>query len=96
MPVRESSIEAALVKFAKANGVLTYKFVSPSHRGVPDRLFVGNGTTLYLELKRPGEKPTPIQDREIKRLAEKMVPAFCVDNVEAGKALISDYCISRE
>ena len=64
----EREIERDLVKWAKANGVLTYKFSSPANRGVPDRIFIANGFTLFLELKRLKKEPTTLQHREIKRI----------------------------
>ena len=35
----EKDIEKAVCDYAKSKGVLTYKFSSPNHVGVPDRIF---------------------------------------------------------
>ena len=73
----EAELERKVVAWAKANGVLTYKFSSPSQRGVPDRIFIGKGGVLFLELKAPGKEPTALQLREIKRINESSSHNVC-------------------
>lgn len=59
----EKDIEAYLVKRVKSVGGRAYKFVSPSNRGVSDRIVcLPDGTTHFIELKRPGGKVSPLQD----------------------------------
>lgn len=64
----EREIERKLTAWAKKNDVYTRKFSSPSHRGVPDRIFIANGQVLFLELKAEGKKPTKLQLREIDKI----------------------------
>ena len=59
----ESKIEKDSVKEAKANGWFSFKVVSPNFRGAPDRAFIKNGKTVYIEYKQPGKKPTPLQNK---------------------------------
>ena len=68
--MRESALERKVVKWCSEHGVLTYKFVSPNNRGVPDRIIICNGHILFLELKQPGKKPTKLQLREMRRLQD--------------------------
>lgn len=50
--MKESTIEARLVKLVKERGGLCYKFVSPGNPGVPDRIVITpDGRTIYVELK---------------------------------------------
>ena len=50
--MKESSIEAKLVRMVRAKGGLCYKFVSPGNPGVPDRIVITpTGRTIYVELK---------------------------------------------
>lgn len=64
MKTREKDLEAKVIRYAKAKGCLIYKFSSPSHRGVCDRIIViPGGMVWFLELKRQGEKPTPLQKK---------------------------------
>ena len=60
--MRERDIEQRLVKMTKARGGIAFKFVSPSHSGVPDRLILLPGARLgFVEVKAPGEKPRKLQ-----------------------------------
>lgn len=84
----EAAIEAKLVRYAKSKGVLTFKFSSPSNRGVPDRVFMCNGKVLFLELKREGEVPTALQFHTMKKITDMGVTCDWCDNVRQGKASI--------
>jgi len=69
MPARirsESLVEKDIGVYAKRLGMLCYKFVSPGHAGVPDRMFVNTrGQACWLEIKREGGQPSALQLREI-------------------------------
>ena len=67
--MKESTIENYLVRRCKEQGILCFKFVSPSHRGVPDRLLIfPNGLVAFVELKAPGKSPTALQMTVIKQM----------------------------
>lgn len=84
--VRESLVEQRIVARAKRAGWDAYKFTSPAHRGVPDRLFIhSSGVVAFIEVKRPGGKPTPLQDRELRKLRANMQNAEWFD--DADKAM---------
>ena len=58
----EKEIEKYFVKCVQAVGGKAYKFVSPTNRGVSDRVVCfADGTTHFVELKRPGGKLSPLQ-----------------------------------
>ena len=85
----EKQIEKAVCDYAKSKGVLCYKFVSPGHAGVPDRMFITPaGKVFFVEFKRMGGKATPLQMREIERLQLQGVYVVIVDDVEQGVALV--------
>ena len=85
----EKEIEKKVCKYAESKGILQYKFVSPVHRGVPDRLFIiPNGAIFFIEFKRKGEKTTPGQAREHARMRRNNALVWVIDNVEDGKLLI--------
>lgn len=86
---RESDIEGAVCRYARARGLRAYKFTSPNRRSVPDRIFLGSGPLVFfIEFKRPGEKPTSAQAREIAQLRDDGFDVYVVDNIEEGKALV--------
>lgn len=85
----EKTIEQRLVKKARALGALCYKFTSPGTIGVPDRMIVcPNGTVMFVEVKRPGEKLRPNQVARVKQLENHHVQVFVVDSVEGVDGLV--------
>lgn len=60
--MRERDVEQALRQQVEKKGGLCLKFISPGWSGAPDRLclFPG-GKMCFVEVKRPGEKPRPLQ-----------------------------------
>jgi hypothetical protein len=85
----EKQIESAVCDYAKAKGLLVYKFTSPNRAAVPDRMLVcPDGRVFFIEFKRGGQKPTPAQEREHDRLRGHNVSVFVVDNIPDGKAVI--------
>lgn len=85
----EKDIEAYLVKRAKQAGWVAYKFVAPGRRSVPDRLVLkDNGTVFFVEVKRPGGKPTPLQEAEHAALRSLGFTVYTVDNRESVDAVV--------
>lgn len=68
----EKDIEAHLVRKVRELGGRAYKFVSPAHRGVADRIVVlPSGRVWFVELKTEAGKLSALQaefQREIKGL----------------------------
>lgn len=58
---RENTVENYLVTRAAQEGFLCPKFKSASNNGVTDRILIGHDLVLFVETKRPGEKPRPLQ-----------------------------------
>lgn len=87
--MRESTIESKCKQWAKANGWLAYKFVSPSQRGVPDCLFIKNGLTMYVEFKTPGKLPTKYQLHTINKMRLHGAVVHIIDDVEDFTNVIS-------
>lgn len=85
----EKYIEAEVCSYAKAKGLLVYKFTSPARAAVPDRLFITqDGRVFFCEFKAAGKKPTPAQAREHQRLRQSKVNVFVIDSIPEGKVMI--------
>ena len=85
----EKDIESKVCEYARAKGVLAYKFTSPARAAVPDRMFIApDGRVWFCEFKRGGQKPTPAQEREHAKLRTQKVNVFVIDNVIEGKTMI--------
>lgn len=63
MDILEKEIEKKLKARLEKLGCMVLKFTSPGNAGVPDRLvLVPGGTVWFVELKRPGGKLRPLQE----------------------------------
>ncbi len=88
--MRESSLEAAIVRYAKATGWYTLKLSSPGKRGVPDRIFMRAGRVLFMEIKAPGRKPTVLQEKVLRELRGAGQRAVWCDNLEDAKRILTE------
>ena len=80
----ERHIESALVRQTKAVGGLAIKLISPGVADLPDRLVLLPGRRiLFVELKRPGEKPRPLQLKRHLQLTALGFTVLTIDSIEA-------------
>ena len=87
----EREIEAAVCKYAKDKGFLVYKFSSPNHAGVPDRMFIApHQRAFWIEFKREGGKLTPLQERECDKITNCNFEVYVCDSVEQGKSIVDE------
>ena len=61
--MREKTIEVKLIKAVREMGGIAPKFSIPGLDGMPDRLvLLPKGKIAFVEVKRHGEKPRPLQE----------------------------------
>ena len=92
--ISEAQLEREVVEFCREYKLLTYKFSSPSRRGVPDRIILYKGRALFLELKRVGKKPTALQEWELDNLRASGCSAYWVDTFAAARSLILKFVVT--
>ena len=83
--IRERDVEKKVTEYAKKQGWLSFKWVSPAQRFVPDRLYFKDGRVIIIEFKAPGKKPTKAQAIMHKLLDNSGHPVYIVDNIDEGK-----------
>lgn len=70
--MRESTIEARLVREVRKRGGLCYKFVSPGNPGVPDRIAIfPGGRTVYIELKTETGRLAKVQQWQLDEIRKR-------------------------
>jgi len=90
--VLEKDLEKKIVIKANKLGYLTYKFVSPSNRGVPDRIFISkSGKLFFIEFKSKKGKLTKSQEKKISELRARKQSVFVVNNEELAMEIITEY-----
>ena len=90
--MRERAIEQYLRDQVRAAGGRAYKFVSPGNNGVPDRLVIlPPGRVVFVELKAPGRKPTPLQLAQHQRLRALGCDVRVIDSMQQVDELLTSY-----
>jgi hypothetical protein len=93
--MKESTIEKHLVAQVKALGGVAYKFTSPAHRGVADRIVcLPDGQTWFVELKAPGGRLSELQKIFAEDMARMNQRYACLWNKEQVDAFITS--VSRD
>lgn len=88
----EGKVEDYLVEQSAVYGALVRKLAYVGRRGAPDRMVVWKDSIYidapgpyidFVELKAPGKKPDPHQEREHERLRALGANVFTLDSKEA-------------
>lgn len=66
----ESAIQAHIIKRYEAQGFYVVKLVLTNKPGIPDLLCLKDGKAIFIEVKRPGEKPRALQEYRINELRD--------------------------
>jgi hypothetical protein len=86
----ERQIEQQLKKAVSRIGGLCLKFTSPGCAGVPARVvLLPGGRLIFVEIKRPGEVPRPLQMKRLLQLNALGLSAVWIDRYEAIEELLS-------
>lgn len=93
MPL-ETSITKSIQKSAKSRGWWVMKIAGGPFQkaGVPDLLLVKSGRAVFLEVKQPGKKPTPLQVRVMQEIeGEGGAPCFVVTSRSEADRILSQW-----
>ena len=92
--MKESEIENYFKWAVERVGGKTYKFTSPSHRGVADRIAcLPNGATWFVELKTKGGRLSELQKifaADMAKLNQNYTTLWTKEQVDAYIKTLSD------
>lgn len=67
----EQQIQAKIIKKLEAQGYYVIKLVQTNKPGIPDLIAIPKDSNVeFIEVKRPGKKPSPLQLYRMKELQE--------------------------
>lgn len=91
MTTPEAKVRNPVVKWAKAQGILHQRqsYRPGVKQAFPDDVFLlPGGRPYYIEFKRPGKQPTPLQQHRIDSLKEIGYDADYFDNTQTAIAAL--------
>ncbi|GHU48828.1 nuclease [Clostridia bacterium] len=89
--MREKQIEQKLIEAVKSKSGICPKFTSPGTDGMPDRLVIlPGGKIAFVEVKRPGEKPRPLQVARHRTLLRLGAKVFVLDDASQIGGIIRE------
>ncbi len=89
--MKESAIEAKLVRMVRDRGGLCYKFVSPGNPGVPDRIVITpDGKTIYAELKTEVGRLAAIQKWQISEMQKRGMDVRVLKGLPEVRAFVEE------
>jgi hypothetical protein len=89
--LREKVIERELVRAVKAVGGMCPKLISPGTDGMPDRMVLLPEARIgFVEVKAPGQKPRPLQERRHAQLRGLGFQFFVLDDPEQIPGIIAE------
>ncbi len=90
MGKQENIIETYFKDQCELNNILTFKFVSPSQRGVPDQIALYDGVTYYIELKAPGKTQSVQQKLVMKKIKNTGCKYYLIDSKDGVNEFIKE------
>ncbi len=88
--MKESTLEKYLTKKVKDIGGKAVKMVPTFENGIPDRQVLYQGRTIFVELKKGGEKPAKLQVAFMQELNKHGFETRVIDSKELVDQLIRD------
>lgn len=84
----ESDIQTKILRYLKQQGVFHFKTQSTNISGIPDIVCVYRGLPLFLEVKQPKGKTTPLQEYQMDRIRQAGGYASIVTSVTDVRELL--------
>ena len=90
LPKTETEIQKEIIDYLTQHGWDVYRMQSGRVSGVrlhkkftPDLMALKNGVTIWIEVKKPNEKPTEGQRKRHEEIRKNGFKVFVVDSLEA-------------
>jgi hypothetical protein len=78
--MKESLIQKKIKETHEKDGWIVIKLIQTTLNGVPDLLLIKNGRAVFVEVKQPSKKSTPLQEYVQNKIREKGIDVFEANN----------------
>lgn len=75
----ESVVQSRIIARYEKAGYLVVKMILTNKNGIPDLLCLKDGKALFVEVKRKGCKPRPLQEYRMQELRQKGFECIVLD-----------------
>lgn len=87
--ILESELQSKIIKKLTLNGYFVVKIIQTNRNGWPDLQAVKDGKTIYIEVKREGEKPDQLQKYVHGHLRNYGAEVYVIDNINDIEKILS-------
>lgn len=81
----ESEIQSRIIRQLEESGWYVVKLIQTNKNGIPDLIAVRSGRVVFVEVKRPGKEPEPLQKfrhKEIRKNGTEVIVATSTKDTE--------------
>lgn len=87
----EFEIEYKVNRRVEPEGLIQVKLGVRGRKGWPDRMYLYRGRTCFVEFKKPGEKPEPLQNYTHDFLRQRGFKVWVIDDIDQGVKVLLDW-----
>lgn len=80
--MKESFIQRQIIVKLESWGWMVVKLIQTNTNGIPDLMAIRSGKTVFIEVKREGEQPAPLQKHRLNQINAKGILAFWADSTD--------------
>jgi len=80
--MKESYIQRQIIVKLESWGWMVVKLIQTNTNGIPDLMAIRDGKCVFIEVKREGEEPEPLQKHRLNQINDKGILGFWVDAVD--------------
>lgn len=92
----EKKTQKSVIEYARSQGFIALKINVGSQRGWPDYILIDpQGWHVWIEFKKLGQKPSPLQDFRAEELRSRNVLVVVVDTQEGGYEIVDSLVAAR-
>ncbi len=86
-PLKESLIQKKVIQYLEKNGWYVIKLIQTNKNGIADLCVLKDSVVVFIEVKRPGLKPSLLQAFRARQLAQKGFTTLIVHDIKEIKYL---------